>query len=133
MGYAVTMFVFIRSVGQTVGVAIGGAIFQNAMRKKLLTYPLLADRAAEFAREASSLVQVVKAMADGPEKAQLLESYVYALRTVWIVMAALAGTAMIGSMLGTRALPLDRVLETEHGYKARSEVKDMEKMTTEGQ
>lgn len=129
MGYAVSMFAFMRSFGQTVGVAVGGVIFQNSILKKLKTYPLLASRATELARDASSLVEVIKAMPDGLEKTQMLESYVYGLRIVWIVMTALSALALVVSVIGTKALPLDRELETEHGYVQKSKVSDAEKTT----
>jgi hypothetical protein len=42
--------------GQTVGVAIGGTIFQSHMKNNLLPYPLLADMASEYSKDASGLV-----------------------------------------------------------------------------
>lgn len=125
MGYAVNMFAFFRSFGQTVGVAIGGVIFQNAMKKKLLTYPLLASNATEYAKDASGLVEIIKAMPDGLAKSQLLESYVSSLRTVWIVCTALSAVALVVSFL-TQGLPLDREFETEQGYMRQSRVPDSE-------
>ncbi|KAF2099620.1 MFS general substrate transporter [Rhizodiscina lignyota] len=123
--YAVNMFAFLRAFGQTVGVAIGGVIFQNSMKRKLETYPLLKSHAHEYAQDASSLVELIKAMPAGEEKSQLLESYVYALRIVWIVSCALAAVALVAS-LGTKGLPLDRALETEQGYVAKNKVPDAE-------
>lgn len=126
MGYAVNMFAFLRAFGQTVGVAIGGVTFQNAIKKKLLTYPLLASNASTYSMDASGLVEFIKQMPDGLAKTQLLESYVYGLRTVWIVCTALAGAALFSSLF-IKGLPLDRELETEQGYKRKSAQSDAEK------
>lgn len=41
--YAANMFSFFRAFDQTLGVAIGGVIFQDQMKRKMLTYPSLAD------------------------------------------------------------------------------------------
>ncbi|KAF4618003.1 hypothetical protein G7Y89_g15003 [Cudoniella acicularis] len=57
--FAGAMYSFFRALGQTLGVAISGAIFQNVFKKKILAtkYSTFAD---EWSRNASSFVQVVK-------------------------------------------------------------------------
>jgi len=119
------MFAFFRAVGQTFGVAISGVIFQNQMEKKLLTYPLLADKAVEWSHNASELVQIIKEMPAGAAKEQLKTAYVDALRYVWIVLCVFAGVAFVVS-LWTEALPLDRALETEQGFKHKRKSSDEE-------
>lgn len=125
MDYAVTMFSFIRALGQTVGVAIGGTIFQNQMRKEILKYPSIAMHAVEWAQDASGLVPIIKAMPDGPAKHDVKQAYVDALKMVFIVITALAAVAMFASFW-TKALPLDRALETEQGFKNKEKVADEE-------
>ncbi|KAI9660131.1 MAG: hypothetical protein M1821_001483 [Bathelium mastoideum] len=116
-GYAATMYAFFRSSGQAVGVAIGGVIFQNQVRKRLMTYPLLAASAEAYSRDASGLVQIIKAMPNGsPQKYQLQEAYTWALKYVWIVLCVLGGIALVSSFW-VEGLPLDRALETEQGFK----------------
>ncbi|KAH7124117.1 major facilitator superfamily domain-containing protein [Dendryphion nanum] len=123
--YASNIFSFLRAFGQTIGVAIGGVIFQNQMKKKMLTYPLLADKAAEYSRDAAGLVQIIKAMPDSPMKSQLKDSYTDALRYIWIVMTVFAAVAFIASAW-TKAYPLDRALETEQGFKEKKRTRDAE-------
>ena len=128
-GYAATMFAFFREFGNTIGVAIGGVIFQNQIQKRLLTYPLLAANARAYSRDASGLVQIIKAMPDGSlEKDQLREAYTWALKYVWIVICVLAGIALISS-LWIEGLPLDRALETEQAFRDNKTAKDEEKGT----
>ncbi|OJD12889.1 hypothetical protein AJ78_06585 [Emergomyces pasteurianus Ep9510] len=99
MAIAVAMFSFFRAFGQAIGVAVGGVIFQNEMRKNLLGYPEFAATAATLSKDAAGLVQVVLAMDDGPEKQHLKEAYTDSLRIVWAVCCALIGLAGLLSLL----------------------------------
>lgn len=125
MAYAVAMFSFFRAFGQALGVAIGGTIFQNEMKKKLAAYPLLAAQASEYAKDASSLVQIIKAMDDGLKKTQLIQGYADSLKIVWVVMCGLAFLGLCVS-LPIQALSLDRVLETQQGF-AKAQVDEEKK------
>jgi hypothetical protein len=125
MAYAVTLFSFFRGFGQTVGVAIGGTIFQNQVKKEILKRPLIAANATQWAQDASALVPILKSMSDGPTKLQLQEAYVDANKMIWIVICALSGAAFLAS-LWTEALPLDRALETEQSFKHKEKHTDVE-------
>ena len=50
-----------------------------------------------------------------PDRRDLVQSYADALKTVWIVMCALAAVAMVASAW-TEGLDLNRALETEQGF-----------------
>ncbi len=116
LAFAVALFSFFRAFGQAIGVAVGGVIFQNQLKKKLLTYPLLAPMADAYSSDASGLVQIIKTMQHGPAKAQLIQSYADSLKSVWIVMCALAGMALLSTFF-IKGLDLDRALDTEQGFK----------------
>jgi hypothetical protein len=124
--YAANMFSFLRAFGQTLGVAIGGVIFQNQMRKKMLTYPLLAASANEYSKDAAGLVEIIKAMPAGLMKDQLKESYTDALKYIWIVMLAFSAIALIGSWF-VRAYDMNGALETERGFQHQEQIADTEK------
>ncbi|KAI9370387.1 major facilitator superfamily domain-containing protein [Aspergillus egyptiacus] len=111
-------FIFARLLGQYVGVAICGVIFQNQMKVNLLAIPGLADQAVEYLRDASSLVQELKDMEDPVKKMQLISAYAKSLQISWAVMCALSGSAMIGSFF-VRAVSLDRALNTEQGLREK--------------
>jgi hypothetical protein len=125
MAHAVILFAFFRAFGQTVGVAVGGVVFQNVMLRKLLTFPLLAPRAHEYAVDSSGLVEIIKAMPQGTERTQLLTSYMAGLRAIYALCLALAAVSFIVS-LWTEALPLDREHETEQGFQHRRAGSDEE-------
>jgi len=123
--YAATIFSFLRAFGQTLGVAIGGVIFQNQARKKMLTYALLADKASEYSKDAAGLVQIIKALPAGTMKDQLRESYTDGLKYVWIVMTIFAGLTLIANAW-IKDYPLDRALETEQGFQEKRRSEDVE-------
>ena len=124
--YAANMFSFFRAFGQTLGVAIGGVIFQNQMKKKLLTFPLLADMANKYSQDAAGLVEIIKQMPAGPMKEQLRESYTDALKYIWIVMTVFSAVALLSSIF-VKAYDMNGALETEMGFKDKDKVSDLEK------
>lgn len=125
LAFAVAMFSFFRAFGQAIGVAVGGTVFQNEMKKQLLGYPLLASKAVEYSADASGLVQIIKKFPEGMAKTQLIQSYADALKIVWITMCALSGLALILS-LWTKGLDLNKPLETDQGFREKKTI-DIEK------
>lgn len=115
LAFAIAMFSFFRAFGQAIGVAVGGTIFQNQMRSKLLTYPTLASRAGEYSKDASSLVQIIKSMQDDAMKQNLRHAYADSLKVVWATMCGLSAVGLILS-LGTKGLDMNKPLETEQYF-----------------
>ncbi len=125
------MYSFFRSFGQTFGVAIGGVIFQNRLATILLdsANPVLVANAQEWARDASALVEVIKALQDHEIKHELVTAYVDSLRVIWEIMCALSGVMLVVSVTFTKDISLDRELETDQGFIHERQVSDEE--TTE--
>ncbi|EMD86634.1 hypothetical protein COCHEDRAFT_1146356 [Bipolaris maydis C5] len=124
--YAANMFSFFRAFGQTLGVAIGGVVFQNQMKKKMLTFSLLAEFADEYSQDAAGLVRITKEMPGGEMKDQLKESYTDALKYIWIVMLVFSAVAMIGSWF-IEAYDMNGAMDQERAFVDKDKVKDMEK------
>ncbi|KAF2831146.1 MFS general substrate transporter [Ophiobolus disseminans] len=124
--YAANMFSFFRAFGQTLGVAIGGVIFQNQMRNKMLTFPLLADLAGEYSKDAAGLVQIIKEMPASDMKEQLRESYTDALRYIWIVMTVFSAISLIVTLF-IDEYDLNTAMDNERGFKDKDKIKDAEK------
>lgn len=128
LSIAVAMFSFFRALGQAIGVAVGGVVFQNRMHDNLLKYPALAPMATEYSKDAAGLVQVIQAMPDGVNKINLKDAYTDSLRIVWIVCCAISAVALAFSLL-TQEYDLDRALETDQGLdgaKRAETEKDLE-------
>ena len=126
LAFAIAMFAFFRAFGQAIGVAIGGTVFQNQMKVKLLAIPDLASKADQYSRDATSLVQIIKGMQDGAMKLQLQQSYADSLKVVWLTMCGLSALGLILSVW-TRGLDLNKPLETEQGFQAKSIVDEEKK------
>lgn len=119
LAISVAMFSFFRALGQTIGVAIGGTVFQNRMRANLLTYPALSPHAVEYSKGAAALVDVIHAMQDGTDKYHLIRAYSDSLRILWAVCCALGGVAGILS-IWTKEYTLDQVLRPEQALQEES-------------
>ncbi|KAK8063058.1 hypothetical protein PG997_015155 [Apiospora hydei] len=114
LSFAISMFIFARMLGQCLGVAICGVVFQNAMKAELKKTTTLVDMADEYSRDASGLVPLLEEMPAGLQKTELVQAYADALKTVWMVMCVLSGVAMIGSFF-IKQISLDREHKTQHG------------------
>ncbi len=118
LAIAVGMFSFFRAMGQAVGVAIGGVVFQNRMYHYLLGYEALAPMASAYSQDAAGLVEVIKSMPGGAEKLALQTAYTDSLRIVYAVCCAVCGVALVLS-LGTQSYDLNRALESVQGLRGR--------------
>ena len=117
VGFAAAMYISLRSLGQGIGVAVGAVIFQSRFAIELRGYPGMTRNATALAREASGLVQVIKAMPeDSMQRVAIVDAYANALKVVWAVMAGLAFVALVLS-LGTKGLSLNARMETEQALK----------------
>lgn len=130
MAFAISLFIFFRILGQCIGVAICGVIFQNQMETRLLAIPSLANQASEYSKDASSTVLTIQSLPNGDSKRLLVQAYADSLKIVWAVMCALSGVAMLGSIF-LRNGNLDRALNTEQALKEGSSRsgQDVEKTT----
>lgn len=114
IAFGITFQAFFRSLGQALGIAIGGTIFQNEIHRKVSTYPLLAPMAAQYSQDATQLVSMIQAMPLGLARTQLIQAYADALKVIWAVMCGLSAVAGIASLF-THAYSLDQALQTEQG------------------
>jgi hypothetical protein len=123
------MYSFFRSFGQTFGVAIGGVIFQNRLKAILLnsSNPVLVANAGNWSRDASALVEIIKALQDQAIKQELVTAYVDSLRVIWEVMCAFSCVMLLLSVTSMKDISLDRELETDQGFIHDRKVSDEEK------
>lgn len=127
IAFAVAAYSFFRSFGAAFGVAIGGVIFQNEIKKKLLAYPLLAPYAEAYSKEAPTLMHIIKGLNGHPdEKAQLIQAFANSLKEVWLTSCGVSGLALILSLV-IKDYSLDVVLKTQQGLVREGEKANKEK------
>ncbi|KAE8362114.1 major facilitator superfamily domain-containing protein [Aspergillus caelatus] len=131
LSMAVAMFSFFRALGQCIGVAVGGVVFQNQMKKNLLKYPSLAPMADTYSQDAAGLVRAIAGMADESEKNNLKDAYTDSLRVVYAVCCAICGIALFTSLL-TKSYDLDQVLNSAQGLQTERTAADEEESKEKG-
>jgi len=82
VAFAVSIFAFARSFGQTAGVAIRGVIFQNELSKKIKSYPSIAANAAIVLSNSSAFAETLRSMDEGVDKTSYMQSFADALKVV---------------------------------------------------
>lgn len=125
-GHSITFYSFIRVVGQSLGVAVGGVVFQNQIRKKISGYPLLAPSAGKYSKDSTAVVNLIQGMEAGIEKTQLIQAYADSIKMVWVVMAALSGVVFTSTFF-LKGYSLDQKLETLQGFNHGDHEKGPEK------
>lgn len=125
-GHAAAFYSFTRVFGQSLGVALGGVIFQNQIKVKLQGYELLAPFAESYSKDATMLVGIIRTMERGVMRNQLIEAYADALKMIWVVMCALSAVGLLAS-LATKGYSLDQEHKTLQGFKEQEKLADVEK------
>ena len=125
MAHAVAFYSFFRAFGQGIGVAVGGVVFQNVMKRKLEGFEELKEFAGEWSKDAAALVQVLKTMNKGVVRDELAVAYADSLKVVWATMCGLAAVAMVSSVF-VKGYSLEREMETEQGFVHTARVGDVE-------
>lgn len=98
MSHALGFFAFFRTLGQSIGVAIGGTTFDNIFQARLDDDPTLSALAKQLGSGAAALVQSMEAIPeDDPRKPKLVQVYADSLRMIWPVLCACSGVALLAS------------------------------------
>ncbi|KAL8706384.1 MAG: hypothetical protein Q9201_000529 [Fulgogasparrea decipioides] len=117
---AAAMLTFFRCFGQTIGVAIGGVIFQNRMVVNLAGYPELSASAVSYSLDVVALIRQINLMpGSDPQKHILANALSKSIGTIWAVMCGLAGAALI-STISLKHYNLNQALVTEQGFQGQN-------------
>jgi hypothetical protein len=113
LAIAVATSTSFRGFGQSIGVAIGGVIFQNRMKSNLLHYPALQSLADKYSGDAAGAVEIIRGM-HGQVKGDLKQAYADSLKIVWAFCCGISGLIFIISPF-TQSYDLNRTLITKQG------------------
>lgn len=115
-----TLVLWFRSFGQSLGVAIGGTIFQNRMKVEVIKSGVAATLPEIESVDVVTLIEYIKRLpSDRPEKLLLREAFTRSFRTIWIVMCALAGCIMVASFF-IKEYSMDQEHKTEQGFRSEA-------------
>lgn len=123
------MAAFFRSLGQTVGVAIGGVVFQNRIHKEFLDRPLLAGMADSWTQDAASLVQYIQSLPQNVMRGEMESAYADALGIVWLVLCGAAGLGLV-SCFFVKGSSMDQEFQPAQGMKDAEKEKGTEMSET---
>lgn len=101
---ATATFSFIVLLGATLGIAIGGTVFQNEMTALAGDLPPVPGLAEITGENAGAAVLAVQALPDGIKQI-VVRNYAQSMRMVWIVLAAFSGAGFLAAFaIGTHEL-----------------------------
>jgi MFS family permease len=122
-GRAASMYAFMRTLGMSIGVAVGGTAFQNVMAAKLheLNLP------DAIARNAEAFVSMMAEMdPSSPVREGAMEAYMQGFHAVFWVMTATALSGLAISFF-IRRHSMDKALESDFVLEGASSPTDQEK------
>lgn len=120
---AAAMFTFFRCFGQTIGVAVGGVVFQNRMAANLAGSPSLSGSATTYSLDVVSLIRRINAMSNSdPQKSILRTALSHSIRPIWALMCGLAGVALLTTIF-IKHYDLNQELTTEQGFDGQEKRK----------
>ncbi|KAI0836350.1 major facilitator superfamily domain-containing protein [Hypoxylon sp. FL0890] len=111
VAYAVTMFMFMRTFGMCLGVAVGGTVFGNVLLRALLKRNV--PHAEEISQQSEAYVPLIKAMSPGPAKDAILDSYVEGFHGLFYLLIGLSGLLLVLSLF-IKHQTLDKKLDSAH-------------------
>lgn len=94
----------------TVGVAVGGTVFQNLMSQKLSGLGL----PTEIAHNAEGFIKIMKQMkVSDPVRMGATQAYVHGFQGVWITITVLSGAGLLASLFIKRH-NMDKILDSAY-------------------
>jgi hypothetical protein len=107
---AASMYAFFRTLGMTMGVAVGGTVFQNMMSKKLVQL----SQSADIALHAESFIPQLKMLGkDDPTRLAIIEAYCFGFKGIYMVMAGISAVGLLSSLIIKRH-SMDQILTSKH-------------------
>lgn len=107
---AASMYAFFRTLGMTIGVAVGGTVFQNMMSDKLAELSL----PTEIAHHAEGFIAQLKMLAKkDPRRQLILEAYCHGFLGVYLVMTVISALGLFSSLV-IRKHSMEKILESKH-------------------
>lgn len=104
VGVATATFSFIALLGSTLGIAIGGTVFQNQMTSLSSNVPQIPGMEGITGANAGAAIRTLQNLPDSVREI-IVGNYAASMRMVWIVLSAFAGAGFVSAFaIGTHDL-----------------------------
>ncbi|KAL4962001.1 MDR family MFS transporter [Aspergillus stella-maris] len=110
------MSAFFRALGQTMGVAIGGVVFQNRIKHEFSNLSGFSNEAQELSMDAAGLVKIIHGLPQGEARWEMESAYADALKIVWLFLCGLAGLALLASFF-VKWYSMDQTFKPSQGVE----------------
>lgn len=125
--YAASMLSFLRVLGQSFGVAIGGSVFSNTFTKQLDKFPDLKTILQDYSGgDPIGLIKIVNQMPESSNKTLLIKSLNESIKLVWWCMLAFAAAGFLLNVF-IRDMSMNIEYEAAQNVVTKPE-KDIEKI-----
>ncbi|KAE8389276.1 major facilitator superfamily domain-containing protein [Aspergillus alliaceus] len=122
LSFALGFFAFFRTLGQSVGIAVGGTVFHNMFERNLPADSSILALTQGHGIDAAPLIEVLNGIPDqDPRKHKIIHAYVEALRILWLVLCGCSALGLLASFF-TKAYSLG----PGHNRGHRTEADDYE-------
>ncbi|KAL4934789.1 hypothetical protein BDV06DRAFT_229450 [Aspergillus oleicola] len=113
------MSAFFRSLGQTMGVAIGGVVFQNRIKHEFSNLSGFAQDMQKLTMDAAGLVKIIQGLPHNEMRLEMEVAYADALKIVWLFLCGLAAFALVASFF-VKGYSMDQVFRPTQGIEVAS-------------
>ena len=124
---------FIRNLGTSLSIVVGGIVFQNGMqlqKSDLQDHGLPADLVANLTGgDAAANVMAIMQIPDEAQRLAVKEAFAWSLRNVWILCTCMAAAGILASGLITKAVLSKEHTETKTGLNREPADTDVKKAT----
>ncbi|KAG6833709.1 hypothetical protein H0H87_002907 [Tephrocybe sp. NHM501043] len=124
MATSTSTFGFIRTLGGTVGISIGQAIFTSIVTKKIVKIPNITIDTSPGGLSQS--VRQLKNIPDPIARAAVIDAYARSISTIWLVMTPIVGASFV-MVLFVRKYSLQRTVVRQGESKKDEANSDVEK------
>jgi MFS family permease len=116
---------FLRNLGMSVGLVVGGVIIQNGMSKRsgdLRAAGLSPSLVDDFTGgDATANVDQVGRITNNGQRQAVREAFAWSLQQMWIVMVAFTAVGLVASVFITKAVLSKEHTETKTGIKEKED------------
>jgi len=117
---------FMRNVGISLSIVIGGVIFQNGMqlqRSNLRDHGLPADLVKDFSgADAATNINLIATISNQAQKLAVKQAFAWSLRNIWIMATCMAACGLLAGGLVTKKELAKEHTETQTGIRKKTEI-----------